>query len=88
MAYPDGRNDLAARAAYEYGTSEGPRNLTWDDLPYPERNHWRNLAFAARLAAGDIVAPDMGSTRHARPVPGVQDRSRQAVGAQSRRMAG
>jgi hypothetical protein len=47
--------------AFEYATP----GASWDELAYEERNRWRNIAFAARVAAGDVKAPDM-SARHTR----------------------
>jgi hypothetical protein len=41
--------------AYEYATP----GASWDELAYEEKNRWRNIAFAARVAAGDVKPPDM-----------------------------
>ncbi len=59
--YATESNDRAAKVAFEYATP----GASWDELAYEERNRWRNIAFAARVAAGDVKAPDM-SARHAR----------------------
>lgn len=60
--YTTASNDRAAKVAFEYATP----GSSWDELAYEERNRWRNIAFAARVAAGDVRAPDM-SSRHAQP---------------------
>jgi hypothetical protein len=60
--YTTASNDRAAKVAFEYATP----GASWDELAYEERNRWRNIAFAARVAAGDVMAPDM-SSRHAQP---------------------
>jgi hypothetical protein len=51
---------------FEYATP----GASWDELAYEEKNRWRNIAFAARVAAGDVMAPDLRVShgRHARPV--------------------
>lgn len=51
--YSTGSNDRAARAAYEHATP----GASWDELAYEDKNRWRDIAFAARAAAGDIRAP-------------------------------
>jgi hypothetical protein len=53
--YTTQSNDRAAKVAFEYATP----GASWDELPYEERNRWRNIAFAARVAAGDVRMPDM-----------------------------
>ena len=53
--YPTESNDRAAKVAFEYAT----QGASWDQLAYEEQNRWRNIAFAARVAAGDVRAPDM-----------------------------
>ena len=60
--YTTASNDRAAKVAFEYATP----GSSWDELAYEERNRWRNIAFAARVAAGDVRAPDMRS-RQAQP---------------------
>ncbi len=50
-----GSNDRAARVAFEYATP----GASWDELAYEEKNRWRTIAFAARVAAGDVRAPDI-----------------------------
>jgi len=55
--YATDSNDRAAKVAYEYATP----GASWDELAYEERNRWRNIAFAARVAAGDVKAPDMSA---------------------------
>ena len=60
--YTTASNDRAAKVAFEYATP----GSSWDELAYEERNRWRNIAFAARVAAGDVRAPDM-SCRRAQP---------------------
>jgi hypothetical protein len=60
--YTTASNDRAAKVAFEYATP----GSSWDELAYEERNRWRNIAFAARVAAGDVRAPDM-SSRQAQP---------------------
>ena len=52
--------------AYEYATP----GASWDELAYEEKNRWRNIAFAARVAAGDVKPPDV------RGRPGKSDPSR------------
>ena len=54
--YTTQSNDRAAKVAFEYATP----GASWDELAYEERNRWRNIAFAARVAAGDVRVPDMG----------------------------
>jgi hypothetical protein len=53
--FTTGSNDRAARVAYEDATP----GASWDELAYEEKNRWRNIAFAARVAAGDVKPPDM-----------------------------
>jgi hypothetical protein len=60
--YPTESNDRAAKVTFEYVTP----GASWDDLAYEEKNRWRNIAFAARVAAGDVGAQDM-SVRQALP---------------------
>lgn len=60
--YPTESNDRAAKVTFEYTTP----GASWDDLAYEEKNRWRNIAFAARVAAGDVRAQDM-SARQALP---------------------
>lgn len=64
--YATESNDRAARVTFEYASP----GASWDELGYEEKNRWRNIAFAARVAAGDIVTPDLSvsRSRHARPV--------------------
>ncbi len=64
--FTTGSNDRAARVAYEYATP----GASWDELAYEEKNRWRNIAFAARVAAGDVKPPDV------RGRPGKSDPSR------------
>ncbi len=60
--YTTGSNDRAAKVTFEYATP----GASWDNLAYEEKNRWRNIAFAARVAAGDVRAQDM-SARQALP---------------------
>jgi len=60
--YPTESNDRAAKVTFEYATP----GASWDNLAYEEKNRWRNIAFAARVAAGDVRAQDM-SARQALP---------------------
>ena len=64
--YATESNDRAARVTFEYATP----GASWDELAYEEKNRWRNIAFAARVAAGDVMAPDLRVSRgrQARPV--------------------
>jgi hypothetical protein len=64
--FTTGSNDRAARVAYEYATP----GAIWDELAYEDKNRWRNIAFAARVAAGDVKPPDMRGRR------GTSDRPR------------
>ncbi|HLQ56572.1 MAG TPA: hypothetical protein VK162_20170 [Streptosporangiaceae bacterium] len=61
--YSTGSNDRAAKGAFEYATP----GASWDELAYEERNRWRNIAFAARVAAGDVMAPDMRARKASDP---------------------
>jgi len=60
--YPTESNDRAAKVTFEYATP----GASWDNLAYEEKNRWRNIAFTARVAAGDVRAQDM-SARQALP---------------------
>lgn len=61
--YSAGSNDRAAKVAFEHATP----GASWDELAYEERNRWRNIAFAARVAAGDVMAPDMRARKASDP---------------------
>jgi hypothetical protein len=53
--YSTGCNDRAAKVTFEYATP----GASWDELAYEEKNRWRNIAFAARVAAGDVKVADL-----------------------------
>jgi hypothetical protein len=57
--YPTESNDRAAKVTFEYATP----GASWDELAYEEKNRWRNIAFAARVAAGDVRAYDMSASQ-------------------------
>jgi hypothetical protein len=54
MPYPDGSNERAAQAAYETVARHVLAAPGWRELPASEHNMWRDAAFAARAAAGDV----------------------------------
>jgi len=57
--YATASNDRAAKVAFEYATP----GASWDELAYEEKNRWRNIAFAARVAAGDVRTPELSVRR-------------------------
>jgi hypothetical protein len=57
MPYPDGRNERAAQAAFGLWARDACSDLRWEQIGYDEQNRWRTLAFAVRVAAGDLAAP-------------------------------
>ena len=59
MPYPDGRNERAAQAAFGLWARDVRSGLTWDRIGYDEQNRWRSIAFAVRIAAGDLAPPVM-----------------------------
>lgn len=54
MPYPSGTNERAAQAAYATVAVHTLAAPSWDELSYREHNMWRDAAFAARAAAGDV----------------------------------
>jgi hypothetical protein len=65
IMYATDSNDRAAKVAFEYATP----GASWDELLYEEKNRWRNIAFAARVAAGDVMAPDMSARQAWHDIP-------------------
>lgn len=57
--YATESNDRAAKVAFEYATP----GASWDELAHEEMNRWRNIAFAVRVAAGDVRASDLSASQ-------------------------
>jgi hypothetical protein len=76
MPYPDGRNERAAQAAFGLWARDACSSLTWERIGYDEQNRWRSIAFAVRVAAGDLTPPAMPGTRApAEPSPPAEHRA-------------